>query len=129
MDADDFMRNCPWSHEIVKVHPHGAPEVGHVQSLEASELLVPEVDLAVQALNAVVGEQVILSFMHKLRCREVRHHMFGGATKHFLTCLNVRRTAISHDNIWWLLCLLFCHLQNNCRARDVSLLRDISSND
>lgn len=128
MDADDFMRNYSWSHEIVEVHPHGAPEISHVQSLESSELLVPQVDLAVQALNAVVREHEILAFMHKLRCGEVCYHVLGSATKHFLACLDVRRQTISYQNIWWLFCSLLGKLKHSACSSYVSLLRDMHSN-
>jgi len=89
MDADDLMRHHSWPHEVVEVHPHSTPEIGCVQSLEASELFIPEIDLAVQALNSIIGEQVIFAFMHKLRCCEVCHYMFGGTTKYFFACFDI----------------------------------------
>ena len=48
------MRNHSRSHKIIEVHPHDAPEVGIVQPLEPPELLVPQVNLAIQALNPIV---------------------------------------------------------------------------
>src|SRR3989338_623928 len=75
MDAQKFLFYGSWPHEVIEMHPHDAPEISCFEALEAPKLLVPEVDLAVQALDAVVRERVISLVMHELRRLEVRRHM------------------------------------------------------
>ncbi len=58
MDTYNFMFYCSWSHIIIEVGKHFTPESCSFKTLKTSELLIPEIYLAVKAFNPVIAKVV-----------------------------------------------------------------------